>query len=37
MQRFNDEFISCTRDYEDKQKKIVDEVVRIASKNNKEF
>ena len=31
MKRFNEDFISYTQEYEDKQKRIVDEVIRIAS------
>ena len=31
MQRHNDEFIACTQEYEEKQKRVVDEVLRIAS------
>jgi DNA mismatch repair ATPase MutS len=37
MKRFNDEFLLCTRYYEDKMKKILDEVIRIASENNMSF
>lgn len=33
MQRYNDEFLACTQEYEEKQKTVVDEVLRIASIN----
>jgi hypothetical protein len=36
-QYLNDQYLSCFRDYEDKKKKIVDELIRIASEYNKSF
>ena len=37
MKSLNDKFLSCTRDYQDKRKKIVDEVIRNTSENNISF